>query len=87
MSLKKRASESPSPALQTTSATDLVPENAEFAHANRDVMKNTSLLAWLDSHQLGRSLVGCSLPHTAFPGQSMTRIPPCRRRWRATQAI
>ena len=41
MSLEKRACESPSPALRTTSATDLVPENADFAQANRDVMKNT----------------------------------------------
>ena len=23
-------------------------------------------LTWLDSHQLGRSLVGCSFPHTAY---------------------
>ena len=29
-------------------------------------------LAWLDFHQLGRSLVGCSLPHTALRHRSPT---------------
>jgi hypothetical protein len=33
-------------------------------------------LTWLDSHQLGRSLVGCSLPHTALRHRSPTGILP-----------
>src|SRR5512135_689265 len=31
-------------------------------------------LAWLDSHQLGRSLVGCSFPHTAHRHRSPAGI-------------
>ena len=31
-------------------------------------------LTWLDSHQLGRSLVGCSLPHTALRHRSPAGI-------------
>ena len=44
MTLKDRASESPSPPLRVTSATDLIPENADFGRADRDIAKNTSLL-------------------------------------------
>ena len=45
MTLQNRASESPSPPLRVTSATDLIPENADFGRADRDIAKNTSLLA------------------------------------------
>ena len=48
MTLKDRASESPSPPLRVTSATDLIPENADFGRADRDIAKNTSLLIVLD---------------------------------------
>jgi hypothetical protein len=38
-------------------------------------------LTWLDSHQLGRSLVGCSLPHTAHRHRSPAGIQrPARAR-------
>jgi hypothetical protein len=42
--LANRAFESRSKPLQPTSATDLIPENADFAAAQRDLTKNTSLL-------------------------------------------
>ena len=47
MTVKNRASESRSAALRETSATDLIPENADFGRAHRDVAKNTSLLGHL----------------------------------------
>ena len=46
-------------------------------YPNRDVASlhaRHGQLAWLDFHQLGRSLVGCSLPHTALRHRSPAGI-------------